>query len=192
MTDVTSTFVGSIPEHYDSFLGHALFEPFAANLVRRLPTRTKGDVLEIACGTGIVTRKLRAYLDSDVGLVATDLNDAMLDYARRTLGDPPGIAWRQANATALPFASASFAAVVCAFGVMFFPDKAAAIREARRVLVDDGVFAFNVWDKIEESAHGQAATQVVSELYPGDPEADFRWLGFTVLAQTLHCGKSYR
>jgi ubiquinone/menaquinone biosynthesis C-methylase UbiE len=130
VTDVAADFTGSMPEYYDRIMGPAQFDAFAADLVGRLSTRPPGDVLEIACGTGIVTRRLRERLDSRLRLVASDLSRSMLDYARQKLGGMRGIEWREADAAALPFKDASFGAVVCAFGVMFVPDKKAVFREA--------------------------------------------------------------
>ena len=139
MADVRASFSGSIPEYYDRCLGPAWFDAFAADLARRLPAKPPGDVLEIACGTGLVTRRLRERLDSTVRLVATDLSNAMLDYARAKLSESKDIAWREADAVKLPFGDGEFGAVVCAFGVMFVPDKQAAFREARRVLKEGGI-----------------------------------------------------
>lgn len=173
MVDVRANFSGSIPEYYDSCMGTAIFEPFAADLVQRLPARPPGDVLEVACGTGIVTRQLRERLDPSVRLVATDLSKAMLDYARRKLREPDGVEWREADACKLPFADGEFGAVVCAFGIMFAPDRPAAFREARRVLKDGGTFVFNVWDRIEETPHALANAAVVESFFPGDPEMRF-------------------
>jgi ubiquinone/menaquinone biosynthesis C-methylase UbiE len=171
MVEVATDFSGSIPQYYDSIMGPAQFEPFGADLVRRLPARPPGDVLEIACGTGRVTRQLRERLDPGIRLVASDLSEAMLDYAR---GKVTGrIEWRTADATLLPFDAAEFAAVVCAFGVMFVPDKAAAFREARRVLREGGSLLFNVWDGLENNAHGRAAASVIEALFPDDPAMRF-------------------
>src|ERR1700675_624681 len=80
MADVRSNFGGSMPEYYDRYLGPAFNECFAMELARRLPPRPRGDVLEIACGTGLVTRHLRERLDPAFRLIATDLSKAMLDY----------------------------------------------------------------------------------------------------------------
>lgn len=166
MVDVSRNFSGSMPEYYDSIMGPAQFEGYGADLVRRLPAKPAGDVLEVACGTGRVTRQLREHLASAVRLVATDLSDAMLEYGRRKVGG--AIEWQKADATALPFKDAAFGAVVCAFGVMFVPDKQAAFREARRVLREGGVLLFNVWDGLENNPHGQVAEQVMSRRFPGD------------------------
>ena len=171
MVDVSANFGGSIPEYYDRIMGPAQFDTYAVDLARRLPAKPPGDVLEIACGTGVVTRRLRARLDPAVRLVATDLSEAMLSYAR---GKVPGnIEWKTADAAKLPFDDASFGAVVCAFGVMFVPDKKAAFGEARRMLKRGGTFLFNVWDGTENNPHGRAASSVMEEMFPGDPEMKF-------------------
>lgn len=174
MADMKASFTGSIPEYYDSCLGPAWFDAFAEDLAQRLPAKPPGDVLEIACGTGLMTRRLRARLDPSVRLTATDLSQAMLDYARGKLADRRGIEWREADALKLPFADGAFGAVVCAFGVMFVPDRQAAFREARRVLKPGGVFLFDVWDRIEENPCAAVNAQVVESLFPGDPELRFR------------------
>ena len=171
MVDTAANFGGSIPEYYDRIMGPAQFDAYAADLVRRLPAKPAGDVLEIACGTGIVTRRLRERLEPAVRLVATDLSEAMLAYAR---GKVPGdIDWKTADAAKLPFGDESFGAAVCAFGVMFVPDKKAAFGEARRVLKKGGTFLFNVWDGLENNPHGRAASGVMESMFPGDAEMKF-------------------
>jgi SAM-dependent methyltransferase len=172
VTDVASNFTGSMPEYYDGIMGPAQFEAFGADLARRLPVRPPGDVLELACGTGIVTCRLRAHLEAGVRLVATDISDAMLEYARHKV--PGTIEWRKADAAALPFQDASFGALVCAFGVMFVPDKKAAFREARRVLKAGGVLLLNVWDGLEANPQSRATNDVIEAMFPGDPEMRFR------------------
>lgn len=172
MVDIAANFSGSIPEYYDSCQGPAWFDKFAADLVARLAVKPPGDVLEIACGTGIVTKRLRERLQPDVRLVATDISKPMLDYARMKIGSA-AIDWREADACKLPFADASFGAAVCAFGVMFVPDRAAAFHEARRVLREGGTFLFNVWDRIENNPHAQSNSELFESLFPGEPEMQF-------------------
>jgi SAM-dependent methyltransferase len=174
MTQTSVSFTASMPEYYDSCLGPAWFDAYAADLAQRLPTRPPGDVLEIACGTGRVTRKLRERLDPTLRLVASDISKPMLDYARGKVRDAGPIEWREADACKLPFGDREFGAVVCAFGLMFVPDRAAAFREARRVLKAGGSLLFNVWDAIETNAHGAINARVVESLFPGDPEMRFR------------------
>ncbi|HSS70916.1 MAG TPA: class I SAM-dependent methyltransferase [Casimicrobiaceae bacterium] len=82
MVDTSANFSGAVPEYYDKCLGPAWFDAFAADLARRLPASPAGSVLEIACGTGLLTRHLRERLDPAVQLVATDLSAAMLDPTR--------------------------------------------------------------------------------------------------------------
>src|SRR5205085_1416194 len=151
----------------DSILGPAQLESLAADLVRRLPVRPRGDVLELACGTGIITERLRERIDGNFRIVATDVSDAMLAYARNKVKGK--IDWRLADAAALPFKDETFGAVVCAFGVMFVPEKAKLFGEARRVLLEGGTLLFNVWDGIEANLQAKVAAEVIEEMFAGDP-----------------------
>jgi len=134
-----------------------IFEPYAEHLAARLAAMAPKRVLETAAGTGVVTRRMAARLPDSTTIVATDLNQAMLDEAA-SVGTARPVQWRQADAMQLPFADASFDAVVCQFGAMFFPDKAKGYAEARRVLVPGGVFLFDVWDRIEENEIADTVT----------------------------------
>ncbi|HUH93863.1 MAG TPA: class I SAM-dependent methyltransferase [Casimicrobiaceae bacterium] len=174
MVETSATFTGSIPHYYDSCFGPAYLDSIMLDLAQRLPKKPPGDVLELACGTGLLTRRLRERLDPTVRLVATDLSVAMLDFARAKLADLPNLEWREADAAELPFRDAEFGAVVCSFGVMFVPDKGAAFSEMHRVLEEGGIVLFNVWDRIEENPHTLANAQVVEGLFPGDAEMRFR------------------
>jgi SAM-dependent methyltransferase len=171
MVDTSVDFGGTIPEYYDTILAPAQLEALAADLVRRLPVRPKGDVLELACGTGVVTHRLRERIDTNFRLVATDINDAMLAYARNKVKGK--IDWRLADAAALPFKDQMFGVVVCALGVMFVPEKAKFYSESRRVLMEGGTLLFNVWDGLESNPHANAAAEVMENLFPGDPEMQF-------------------
>lgn len=173
MVDTRASYGGSIPEYYDGYLGPAWFDTFAADLAQRLPGCFAGDVLEIACGTGLVTRRLRERTNPARRLVASDISPAMLDYARAKLIDCQGIEWRVADAGRLPFEAGEFSAVVCAFGMMFIEDKLAGFREVRRVLKSGGTFLFNVWDRVEENPAAAVNAEVIEGLFPGDPEVRF-------------------
>ena len=141
-----AAFVGTVPLNYDRYLGPLLFVPYADDLAARLPVAPGTRVLEVACGTGIVTERLVRRLAGQGTLVATDLNDAMIAHARARIPADPALEWRQADGTSLPFPDGAFDVVVCEFGLMFFPDKAAGVREAFRVLRPGGTYLFNVWD----------------------------------------------
>jgi SAM-dependent methyltransferase len=168
VTDRDSDFRDSIARVYESHLVPLIFGPYAEDLARRLASRTVTRVLEIAAGTGVVTRALASALPASVTVVATDLNQAMIDQAM-TIGTSRPVEWRQADAMQLPFADGSFDAVVCQFGVMFFPDKAKAFAEVRRVLAPGGVFVFNVWDRIEENEIPHIVTNALAIMFPADP-----------------------
>ena len=161
-------FSGSIPKLYETYLVPLIFTPYAADLTTRLASKSVTRVLELAAGTGVVTRALAAALPEDVSIVATDLNQPMLDQAA-AVGTRRAVEWQQADAMQLPFPDETFDAVVCQFGVMFFPDKSKAFSEARRVLKPGGVFIFNVWDRIEENEFADVATTALASLFPQDP-----------------------
>jgi SAM-dependent methyltransferase len=166
------TFAGSIPTFYEEYLVPLIFEPYAGDLASRLASRKSARklsrVLEIAAGTGVVTRRLASTLPADVSIVATDLNQPMLDTAAE-MGTSRPVEWRAADAMQLPFKDGAFDAVVCQFGVMFFPNKAKAFADARRVLGPGGVLLFNVWDRIEENEFADAVTTSLESLFPKDP-----------------------
>jgi ubiquinone/menaquinone biosynthesis C-methylase UbiE len=162
-----SAFSGSIPALYHRCLGPLLFEPYARDLAERVAAIAPRRILETAAGTGIVTAALvRAVPDAEI--VATDLNQAMLDVAAERVHSP-AVSFRQADAQELPFADGGFDLVVCQFGAMFFPDRILAYREARRVLKRGGLFLFNVWDRLDANPASDAAAKAVAALFPADP-----------------------
>ena len=169
MVATDKLFAGSIPEIYDRYLVPLIFEPYAADLAARLTALRPLTVLETAAGTGVLTRAMAAEFPEHVRIVATDLNQPMLDHASARLGPDSRVSWRQADALALPFADQSFDAVACQFGVMFFPDRAQGFREARRVLRPAGHFLFNAWDRISENVFAEVVTEALARLFPADP-----------------------
>ena len=168
MAHQDTLFAGSIPQLYETHLVPLIFAPYADDLARRLAVKRPARVLEVAAGTGVVTRALAAALDESATIVATDLNPAMLEQAAAQ-GTARPVEWRAADAMQLPFADASFDALVCQFGAMFFPDKAAAFAEFRRVLAPDGVLLFNVWDHIEHNEFAAVVTGALGAACPHDP-----------------------
>jgi ubiquinone/menaquinone biosynthesis C-methylase UbiE len=169
MVATDKVFAGSIPEIYERFLVPLIFESYALDLAKRLAETTPQAVLETAAGTGVLTRAMALRLPVQARIVATDLNQPMLDHARARLSHDGRIEWRQADALALPFADQSFDVVACQFGVMFFPDKLQGYKEAHRVLKPGGHFFFNVWDRISENEFADVVTEALAALFPHDP-----------------------
>jgi ubiquinone/menaquinone biosynthesis C-methylase UbiE len=170
MTDNNAQFVGSIPVAYDRYLGPLLFEPYAQDLAARLRGERLDAILEVAAGTGILTRRLLEAMPRSSSLTVTDLNQPMLDFARERITDGR-ITWKTADAQALPFPAGSFDVVTCQFGLMFVPDKGSACREARRVLRPGGLFAFNAWLSPEENPLGRISRDVTKTYFTSDPPA---------------------
>ena len=169
MLEADKVFAGSIPENYDRHMVPLIFEAYAEETARRAASFAPLAVLETAAGTGAVTRALAPKLASDATYIVTDLNQPMLDYAASRQGPDSRIAWRQADALKLPFEDAAFDIVCCQFGAMFFPDRVAAYREARRVLKSGGHFLFSVWDRIEENIFADDVTNALARIFPHDP-----------------------
>src|SRR5450759_1348840 len=169
MVATDKLFAGSIPEIYDRFLVPLIFEPYALDLAERLAKTGARDVLETAAGTEVLTLASASRLPAPARIVATDLNQPMVDHAKARQSHNGRIEWRQADAQALPFQDQSFDAVACQFGVMFFPDKVQGYKEARRVLKPGGHFFFSVWDKISENDFADVVTQALAGLFPQDP-----------------------
>jgi len=168
VSDVDRLFTGSIPQLYDEYMVPLIFEPYAVDLASRVAMLRPSSLLEIAAGTGVVTRYLANALAPEVRIVATDLNQAMIDRAT-SVGTSRPVEWRQADAMQLPFSDQTFDVVVCQFGAMFFPDKPKAFSEARRVLRSGGKFIFNVWDVIDQNDFADAVTFALQQMFPDDP-----------------------
>jgi ubiquinone/menaquinone biosynthesis C-methylase UbiE len=172
LADYTPTFTGSIPEHYDRHLVPIVFAPYAKDLASRLRYKPKRQILELACGTGAVTRELLDAISIDAELMVTDFSPAMLAYARESIEDEfgpiasSGVDWQIADAGNLPFEDRRFDYVVCQFGVMFFPDKPAAMREALRVLVPGGKLIFIVWGAMKDNPVFEAAELALRAAFP--------------------------
>ncbi len=163
-----TAFAGAIPQTYERYLVPALFEPYAADIASRVARAGANRVLELAAGTGAVTRALRRALPMSVEIVATDLNPDMLAVAR-DISHLENVRFEVADAGELPFETASFDAIVCQFGVMFFPDKARAMREARRVLRPGGTYTFNVWADLASNPLGEIVVETCKTMFPSDP-----------------------
>jgi ubiquinone/menaquinone biosynthesis C-methylase UbiE len=175
MSTTHSQFVGSIPEIYDLHLGPLLFEFSAQDLAERVGATVPdgGKILEVACGTGILSDYLSQALGPARTVVATDLNEDMIDFARAKRGALPGVTFQPADAMALPFQDAGFDAVVCQFGIMFFPDKARGLAEMARVLKPGGLLAFNVWDSLQHNQVARIALEAMTRFVEGEAPGFF-------------------
>jgi SAM-dependent methyltransferase len=176
MTATDTVFAGSIPALYERYMVPMLFTPYAEDLAMRAAGTDARRILETAAGTGVVTAAILAAMP-DAEIVATDLNQAMLDVAAARI-DSPRATFQAADAQALPFLDGAFDAVVCQFGVMFFPDRIGAYREVHRVLKPGGTFLFNAWGRVEENALTAALAGAVEESFPCDPPDFFRRVPF--------------
>ena len=169
MIALDKVFAGPMPEIYDQYLAPLIFESYALDLAQRVVNAAPRNVLETAAGTGVLSRAIASMLLVDARLVATDLNQAMLDRARARQSHDQRVEWKEADALALPFSDQSFEVVTCQFGVMFFPDKLQGYNEARRVLKPGGQFIFNVWDRISENEFADAVIDGLAAFFPQDP-----------------------
>jgi ubiquinone/menaquinone biosynthesis C-methylase UbiE len=138
-------FSGEDAVNYDHYLGPILFEPYAIDLVSKIDTSLITAVLEIACGTGRVTRHLRDRFDNAVTITATDISADMIAVAEGKVTNGP-VKFKVEDAQQLSFADNTFDLVVCQFGLMFLPDKKKGLCEALRVLKPGGTFMFVTWD----------------------------------------------
>ena len=162
-----ATFVGSIPEIYDRYLGPLFIVPYARELAARVSVDAGEQLLELACGTGLLTRELVAVLPPTATVEATDLNEAMLAIAQARLA-APNVRWRPADAMALPFDAGVFSVAVCGFGVMFFPDRVAAARQVRRTLKPGASYWFTVWASRAENPVARLAHETIASFFDDD------------------------
>ncbi len=174
MTQQSARFVGSIPENYDQGLGPHIFHDYADDLARRVADLNPGSVLELAAGTGIVTRRLRDALEPGCELVASDLNPPMLEVAKAKFAPDESVRFEAIDATNLAFDDRSFDVITCQFGIMFFPDKDRSYAEVHRVLRPGGAYVFNVWDSWATNPYAQLAYEVGEEFFPDNPPGFYK------------------
>ena len=169
MTGADKVFAGSIPAIYERCMVPMIFEPYAQDLAAGVARLKPKKILEIAAGTGVLTRAMAADLGPEVEIIATDLNQPMLDTAAGLQTAGNNVTFQQADAQSLPFEDQSFDVVVCQFGAMFFPDKPLAYREACRVLRPGGTYLIAVWDQISNNEFVTVVNTVLNSRFPDDP-----------------------
>ena len=171
-------FAGSIPRHYDQYLGPIFFEPYAIEVAKRVDPSSIRIALELASGTGRVTRHLRRVLAADAKLIASDISEDMLGVAKEKLKGL-NIEWQMIDAQHLPFDNNSLDLVVCCFGYMLVPDKSKAFAEAYRVLRPGGMLLFTTWDKLESNGASNIY-RMAAKKYLADPLPEVYNLPFSM------------
>jgi ubiquinone/menaquinone biosynthesis C-methylase UbiE len=157
---------GSGPESYERFAVGRLFRQLAERFLEGVSLQPGDRVLDVACGTGIVARVAAPRVAPSGRVVGLDLNEGMLAVARAcSVEEGTSIAWKQGDATALPFADAEFDVVLCQQGLQFVPDKARALAEMHRVVAPGGVVAVAVFGAVNrfDGALAEALAEYVDD-----------------------------
>ena len=157
---------GEAATHYDQFFGPLFFEPYAIEVVKRIDPVPASIILEIAAGTGRVTRHIRERIPRSAKLIASDISEEMLAVAKKKLSHLD-IDWQNIDAQQLPFSDNSIDLVVCCFGYMFVPHKPKAFAEVYRVLKPGGAFLFTTWDKLENNAASYTSRNIAKKYFEG-------------------------
>jgi ubiquinone/menaquinone biosynthesis C-methylase UbiE len=181
-------FSGSVPQHYEQYLGPMFFEPYAIEVSKRIDSSSIHLALEIASGTGRVTRHLRERIPATSKLIASDISQDMLSVAKEKLRNFD-IEWQIIDAQELPFNDNCIDLVVCCFGYMFVPDKPKAFAEAYRILRTGGVLLFTTWDKLELNAasyvYRKAAKKYLQHPLPESCNLPFSMYDETIIRSIL-------
>ena len=148
---------------YDSFV-RAAMEPWIDDLILAARCKEGDRVLDVACGTGFIAKRVNGASGVTCKITGIDLNEPMLNIARQE----PAIDWRLGSAIAMPFPDGSFDVVLCQQGLQFFPDRQAAMREMARVLSPGGRLSLNVWGPLERQVFFKTLFDAVSMLLGGD------------------------
>ncbi|MGN7204144.1 class I SAM-dependent methyltransferase [Pedobacter sp. SAFR-022] len=148
--------------HYDQFFGPLFFEPYALEVAKRIDFIQVSTVLEIAAGTGRVTRHIRERIPKSAKLIASDISEDMLSVAKEKLGHLD-IVWRNIDAQRLPFDVNSIELVICCFGYMFVPDRPKAFAEVYRILKPGGQLLFTTWDELKNNAASYISRTIAQE-----------------------------
>ncbi len=167
-------FSGNIPANYDNYLGPLFFEPFATVVAERVRQLRPEALLEVACGTGRLTQYLPGVLPAGASILASDINPAMLAYAREALKKHENIRWDVVDAVSLPYQDAAFDLILSQFGVMFYSDRSKAFAEVYRTLKPGGAFVFTAWDQLEYNPAAQLTDETLRHFFPVETPAFYQ------------------
>jgi ubiquinone/menaquinone biosynthesis C-methylase UbiE len=164
------------PETYERIIVPTWMADWTPDLIDAGRVGPNKRVLDVACGTGIVARKVAGLVGPGGRIAGLDLNEGMLRVAKLCAGreGATAIEWHHGDVSRLPFSSGEFDIVLCQQGLQFFPDRAAALREMKRVLVPGGTLALSVWGRPEKSPHVGVICDVFSEYFGEDSTTIFR------------------
>jgi len=187
----TDVFKHSTPELYDRYMGPLLFAPYAEHVAKEAARLQPGRILETAAGTGIVTRAVNAALPT-TEVVATDINPGVVEFAAQRF-QSERVTFQAADAQQLPFEDESFDLVLCLFGIMFFPDKVRANKEAHRVLRPGGRYLLVTFNRLDLNPVPKAAGEAVATLFAEDPRymerGPFSYTDAAVVEQDLRSAR---
>lgn len=156
-------FTGSVPRNYDTYMGPVLFSPYASDLISRIKKEGDLKVLELAAGTGRVTRPLLEALP-EARIIATDISEDMMAIAKETI-EWAKLSWQNVNMDNIPFQDEEFDLIICQFGIMFVPDKLKALTEMKRVLKTGGQLLFNTWGDINQNPMWQISFSLFAKTF---------------------------
>jgi SAM-dependent methyltransferase len=172
----------SIPQNYEDYLTPFIFDPYAEDLVERIGIKTGTtslkNVLELACGTGAVTKQLLARLPSTVQLIATDLQPDMISVAKISVAkisvakrhlSASNLAWDTVDMTNIPYEDNRFDLIVCQFGLMLVPEKLKALTQMHRVLRPGGRLLSSVWSDIRHNQIWDITGSVIESFIGTNP-----------------------
>ncbi len=156
-------FTGSVPRNYDTFMGPVLLNPYAQDLVSRVKAKGPLAILELAAGTGRVTKPLLAAMP-EANITATDISEDMMEIGKEQITSAQ-VKWQNVNMMEIPYPDNEFDLVICQFGLIFVPDKAKAVAEMRRVLKPGGQLLFNTWGNMEENPVWHISLQLFRQTF---------------------------
>lgn len=165
---------GDAPLAYDTYIVNVFMQDYSRRLVEAAAVESGERVLDVACGTGVVTRLAANKAGPEGQVIGFDLNAGMLSRASASDENVATIDWREGSVTEMPFADGSFDIMLCQHGLQFFPDKAAALAEMHRVLATGGRLLVSVWRSIDHCPWQSVIADAIERHVGSEPAAQVR------------------